>query len=426
MERARRVSHCSCARALKMESNFDALCERECSICFFDLHLSATGCGCSPDRYACLEHAKQLCSCAWASKYFLFRYNVEELGILVDALEGKLSAVYRWAKLDLGLSLTSHPTEEIAVKETKTHSSISFMKELLLKTLSKNTTNVPGPSHSSLTKKVENCGSSTIALEECAAKKPSTVEKSEVILLSDDEEEEKPTTNVSTILNGISVQENAKSVQIEGDSSNCEQVGPNSPPSEQKSIPQSSDVSSHVFANGSAPMQVDDANLQPNEEKVVVPQPNDQNVENSGTNLPLITNHVNFPTTEIANTPDPSNAKEMVVDAVMNSDAASSVEHPSPPCVGEKFSDDDERQEKSGTVAMSDVVDSGRDVTGTSSSTHNNLDRYFRQKGPRIATVVRRINCNVEPLEYGAVLPGKLWSSSQAIFPKGSFFSSHR
>ncbi|GMP68082.1 hypothetical protein CsSME_00027819 [Camellia sinensis var. sinensis] len=49
----------------------------------------------------------------------------------------------------------------------------------------------------------------------------------------------------------------------------------------------------------------------------------------------------------------------------------------------------------------------------------NNMDRYFHQKGPRIAKVVRRINCNVEPLEYEIVHSGKLWCDSRAIFPKG-------
>ena len=96
-----------------MESNFDATNERECSICFFDLHLSAAGCHqCSPDRYACLNHAKQFCSCAWSSKFFLFRYDIDELNILLEALEGKLSAVYRWARLDLGLALSSYIGKE--------------------------------------------------------------------------------------------------------------------------------------------------------------------------------------------------------------------------------------------------------------------------------------------------------------------------
>ena len=89
-----------------MDKDFDGLIKRECRICFYDLHLSAAYCQCSPDKYACLNHAKQLCTCSWSTKTFLFRYEMGNLDFLVQALEGKLSAVYRWAKDDLGLVLS--------------------------------------------------------------------------------------------------------------------------------------------------------------------------------------------------------------------------------------------------------------------------------------------------------------------------------
>jgi hypothetical protein len=41
-------------------------------------------------------------------------------------------------------------------------------------------------------------------------------------------------------------------------------------------------------------------------------------------------------------------------------------------------------------------------------------------KGLRMANVVHRFKSLVESLEIGVVLSGRLWSSSQAIFPKGS------
>lgn len=91
-----------------MDRDFDSTCRRECSVCFYDLHLSATGCPCSPDKFVCLKHAKQLCSCAWSARFFLFRYLMSELNLVVDALEGKLSAVYRWAKENLGLAVYSN------------------------------------------------------------------------------------------------------------------------------------------------------------------------------------------------------------------------------------------------------------------------------------------------------------------------------
>ncbi|XP_059626030.1 putative lysine-specific demethylase JMJ16 isoform X2 [Cornus florida] len=103
---------CNSSRLRKMGDDFDATSKRECVTCLFDLHLSATGCPCSPNIYSCLKHAKHLCPCAWSDKFFLFRYAISDLNVLVEALEGKLSAVYRWAKENLGLSLHSYASKE--------------------------------------------------------------------------------------------------------------------------------------------------------------------------------------------------------------------------------------------------------------------------------------------------------------------------
>ncbi|XXG61987.1 hypothetical protein AAC387_Pa05g0452 [Persea americana] len=99
---------CFASQSMKMDIDFDANTERECIICHYDLHLSAVGCQCSPGRYACLMHAKELCSCAWTMRSFLFRYELDELNLLVEALGGRLSAIYRWANKHLGLSLSSY------------------------------------------------------------------------------------------------------------------------------------------------------------------------------------------------------------------------------------------------------------------------------------------------------------------------------
>lgn len=108
MEHARRVYLANPARARKMDHNFDATKERECLSCYYDLHLSAVGCECSPERFACLEHAKQMCKCAWDRRFFLYRYDTAELDTLVEALGGKLNAIHRWATLDLGLCLSTY------------------------------------------------------------------------------------------------------------------------------------------------------------------------------------------------------------------------------------------------------------------------------------------------------------------------------
>lgn len=110
MEHARRVYLSNPSRARRMDRNFDATNERECFSCYYDLHLSAVGCECCSERFACLEHAKQICACTWNRKFFLYRYDTTELDILVEALEGNLSAIYRWAAMDLGLSLSSYVT----------------------------------------------------------------------------------------------------------------------------------------------------------------------------------------------------------------------------------------------------------------------------------------------------------------------------
>lgn len=116
----RREYLCTSSQSKEMDHNFDFKLKRECFICQYDLHLSAAGCPCSPNRYSCLNHAKQLCSCPWSARFFLFRYKITDLNVLVEALEGKLRAVYKWAKENLGLAFHSH----ISTKDTSLVSEI--------------------------------------------------------------------------------------------------------------------------------------------------------------------------------------------------------------------------------------------------------------------------------------------------------------
>ncbi|XP_016576091.2 putative lysine-specific demethylase JMJ16 isoform X1 [Capsicum annuum] len=97
---------CAALESRKMEYDFCASTKRECVTCFYDLYLSAIGCNCSPHKYTCLLHAKQLCACAWSEKYLLIRYEIDELNIMVEALDRKLSAVYKLAKEKLGLPVS--------------------------------------------------------------------------------------------------------------------------------------------------------------------------------------------------------------------------------------------------------------------------------------------------------------------------------
>ncbi|XP_061340841.1 lysine-specific demethylase JMJ14-like [Gastrolobium bilobum] len=84
-------------KMLKMDSDFDLSEEKECFSCFYDLHLSAVGCSCSPGRYFCLKHSNLLCSCKKDKIYVLLRFTMDELSTLVEALEGESHAIEVWA-----------------------------------------------------------------------------------------------------------------------------------------------------------------------------------------------------------------------------------------------------------------------------------------------------------------------------------------
>ncbi|XP_057516761.1 putative lysine-specific demethylase JMJ16 isoform X1 [Amaranthus tricolor] len=96
----------SASQSRKMDKSFNGDGQKlECCICRYDLYLSAVTCPCDRNRFSCLIHAKHFCSCAWTGKIFFFRYEINELKILADAVEGKLSAVRTWIKENLGLML---------------------------------------------------------------------------------------------------------------------------------------------------------------------------------------------------------------------------------------------------------------------------------------------------------------------------------
>ena len=87
----------------KMERDFDLNKERECLSCFYDLHLSAASCKCSPDQFSCLKHATHFCSCEMENKFVLLRYTLTELNTLVAALEGGVDSLKVWVSGGSGL-----------------------------------------------------------------------------------------------------------------------------------------------------------------------------------------------------------------------------------------------------------------------------------------------------------------------------------
>lgn len=127
---------CTSLKSQRMDGTFDATGKRECSVCLQDLYLSAVRCSCSDDKFACLNHAKQLCSCAWSDKIMLYRYEISELDLLCQALDGKLSAVYKWAKQDLGLTVRSVASKRPKQTDEKANDSTRHSEELMKERLS--------------------------------------------------------------------------------------------------------------------------------------------------------------------------------------------------------------------------------------------------------------------------------------------------
>ncbi|XP_051121315.1 putative lysine-specific demethylase JMJ16 [Andrographis paniculata] len=346
LERMRREMLCKSSQALKMESSFDANSERECSVCLFDLHLSAAGCHhCSPDKYACLNHARQLCSCSWGAKFFLFRYDIGELNILVEALEGKLSAVYRWARLDLGLALSSYVSKE---------------------------KQAPGPV-------VKPVGSKEIALVPGKDRADGNSGK-----YSHSQNQKAPV--VVLALENVKMTSNTSSCSIKVDSSKDRTLSYTESP--------------------------ENSALVKFESKDVILLSDDE--ANASSNL-VSTKIVVDPSSELER---PPNSVRVKVEDL--SESGGPFGKLVPGCVDVNLDEvklkieDGSRELDLESRSMDNVP-----AAPTSSSHLNNLDRYYRQKGPRIAKVVRRINCNIETLDFGVVHGGKLWSDSRAIYPKG-------
>lgn len=116
MEQARReslksISDKNSTMSMKqLDSSYDSTDERECELCKYDLHLSAVGCECCPDKFACLLHGHLLCPCPWSKKTLFYRYHLEQLILLLAAVEGRPGAVANWAKQDAQLSILSPPS----------------------------------------------------------------------------------------------------------------------------------------------------------------------------------------------------------------------------------------------------------------------------------------------------------------------------
>ncbi|GKF00488.1 probable lysine-specific demethylase JMJ14 [Tanacetum coccineum] len=104
----------------KMEEDFDATNEKECVLFFYDLHMSAATCNCSSDRFTCLKHANDLCSCEPDQRSVYLRHTFDELTILVDSLEGDLVSLHKCALRILAKDNGGH-VNAYTIKEAAVH-----------------------------------------------------------------------------------------------------------------------------------------------------------------------------------------------------------------------------------------------------------------------------------------------------------------
>ncbi|KAL5561923.1 hypothetical protein UlMin_031670 [Ulmus minor] len=192
---------CNSSQTRKMDKDFDATTKRECKICHYDLHFSAAACPCSEDQYSCLDHAKQLCRCTWTDKFFLVRHKISDLNLLAEALEGKLSSVYKFAKENLGLGLNSvsrnssqaskqaydptsppvkpaqkdHKSQDEATPKSARVSSSSIREELKAKMLSKRANKLKATATATAAAKAKAKASTTGEIS-CSSTKPNEKE----------------------------------------------------------------------------------------------------------------------------------------------------------------------------------------------------------------------------------------------------------
>ncbi|KAL5232150.1 hypothetical protein ABZP36_030926 [Zizania latifolia] len=464
------------SQSRKMDAEFDST-DRECALCYYDLHLSACGCPCCPETYACLVHAKQLCSCDWDKKFFLFRYDVNELNILADALGGKLSAIHRWGVSDLGLSLSSCVKRE-KVQDSKTlrksadgprrsymsqASAVSLVPSFACneqKDEGNKILKIPSPQTNSACPSVEQMKFENISplREPCMMNELSCPTNSD--------------TNRLQCNGGLGGHKGSAPGLLVSSSqpfSSNVAARPISTLSESKKVVQGL-VASKVCIEASSragdgrsligehhnrsPMMIQDGtnmnssleNLS-NSHRLMASDYNatschsskDQVVVSPGTNASAMTvkdsSQVHtvssqqfvktFPWTQSTSheTSASVSAPKPFVDlSVVKSPSGSFTPgsaHLGTPTFGNQQQNDGHLQRTSESLPCVEGRARGHPTVMAQPALESHSRNGGAQKGPRIANVVHRFKCSVELLEIGVVLSGRLWSSNQAIFPKG-------
>ncbi|CAD6241795.1 unnamed protein product [Miscanthus lutarioriparius] len=454
MELVQRQNICSPSQSRKMDAEFDST-ERECALCYYDLHLSASGCPCCPEKYTCLVHAKELCSCDWDKRFFLFRYDVNELNLLADALGGKLSAIHRWGVSHLGLSLSSCVKRE-KDQDSKTlcrvtdgprrsymsqASTVSLAPSLVCNEQNNNgnkmldtsslETDTSGPS-------TEQIKSGNISLQK------ETRTKNEVpctLNNSVSPEGHKGSLNFP-VPSGQSFSSNfaTRSLSTKGESMK-NAYGLAVFEGSRESSRAGDRISSLGGHHNIPPIMVDQGSIM---NLSMESSNNSHRLMASNTNATQCHSykdqmHVTPETRACASSSQPVartvlRAQSVSQEASAGVFASKSLIDPSlvkntygglsscgahlgHPNFGNQQPSDGCLQRKSESLSGSGARGHSAALVQPALENHNR--NGGAHKGPRIANVVHRFKSIVEPLEIGTVLYGRLWSSSQAIFPKG-------
>ncbi|KAL6631367.1 hypothetical protein ACP70R_028217 [Stipagrostis hirtigluma subsp. patula] len=477
-ELAQRQNICSPSQSRKMDAEFDST-DRECALCYYDLHLSASGCSCSPEKYACLVHAKQLCSCDWDKRFFLFRYDVNELNILADALGGKLSAIHRWGVSDLGLSLSScvkrdNVQDSKTVRRSTDGPRRSYMSQASTVSLVPSSVCIEPKNNAN---KMLEIGSPCTNLFQKSLETNNAHPSVEQIKLG----------NVSPLKEPCMKNEfSSPTINSTSRQQYNEGIGGLKGSAPSLTVPSSQSFSSNVVTR---PLVASDESMRNVHGLAVFKDSRETYSRNRDCTSSLGEHHNRSPTMvdngakmtpglESSNnshrlTTSDCNAtlchsyKDQVLltpetDALVmiekdsrhahttnqqfvntvsrtqssSQEALSSVSASNPSVVKNPYGsfgsgrthighptnqqlNDRWHQRKSEALSGVEVRARGHSAIIAQPAPENHSRNGIAQKGPRIANVVHRFKCSVEPLEIGSVLSGRLWSSSQAIFPKG-------
>ncbi|XP_009391986.2 putative lysine-specific demethylase JMJ16 isoform X1 [Musa acuminata AAA Group] len=448
MECMRRKYLCS-SRSQKMDTDFDSNNERECVLCHYDLHLSAASCLCSPDRFACLIHAKNLCSCAWNTRIFLFRYDTRELNVLLDALGGKPSAVHRWGSFDLGLSLSSYISREkthepnligMTDKEGREQKDIepvtrepslgmdknfdlgnpnmtssSFLDQQLLSEGPRNTTLLQNNSKSMGEVKKFSSSLSKISGIELIE---SSAEKVAILLNGN---EHKGTNGV--VSDKMTAESPEKNTDMFSRQTDCDDKTTSHAHKDKILLVPQTNV---LLANEKDLLAGPEVSR--NKLKVILVDDDEQVEENCREVLSNLHGQQLFEflpgkESECVRSSARVTVAKQSADMLPENEASDCGTEPIHLQIIQNYGrgEPEDKRKKVQSEFNSEVnLDRSNSSTEIQPCTQRNLDICnYEKMGPQMEKVVKISNCNIEVLVYGIVLSGKLWSTCHRIFPKG-------